>query len=68
MSWIVNPYFLNLRPLYTLHPLFFGLASPSLPQVLSRSFFIPAGHPAFRARLSGPVDRSESCLMYVIRV
>jgi hypothetical protein len=38
MSWIVKPYFLNLRPLYTLHPLFFGRAnlkpSPSAFAVL----------------------------------
>ncbi len=67
MSWIVKPYFLNLRPLYTLHPLFLDGRVLAFPKV-SPSFFIPAGKPAFRARAAGPVDRSESCLMYVIRV
>ena len=65
MSWIVNPYFLNLRPLDTLHPLFSGLSR--FPKCFHSPFFIPAGFPAFRARCPGPVNRSESCLMYVIR-
>jgi glucosaminate ammonia-lyase len=40
MSWIVKPYFLNLRPLDTLHPILFtGLSSSSLPQVLSTVLF-----------------------------
>jgi hypothetical protein len=51
MSWIVKPYFLNLRPLDTLHPIFLqdGRVKPS-PSAFNRSLFIPAGNPAFRAR------------------
>jgi thioredoxin-disulfide reductase len=46
MSWIVKPYFLNLRPLDTLHPIFFtGLSSSSLPQVLSTVLFYSRRQP-----------------------
>jgi thioredoxin reductase (NADPH) len=46
MSWIVKPYFLNLRPLDTLHPILFtGLSSSSLPQVLSTVLFYSRRQP-----------------------
>ncbi|PYY69000.1 hypothetical protein CRX42_18825 [Pseudomonas jessenii] len=68
MSWIVNPYFLNLRPLDTLHPIFLQDGRvQAFPKCFQPFFFIPAGNPAFRARYSGPVNRSRSCLKSVIR-
>lgn len=68
MSWIVKPYFLNLRPLDTLHPIFFRVVGVKpFPKCLQPFFFLPAGKPAFRARCSGPVNRSRSCLKSVIR-
>ncbi|MBD0679513.1 hypothetical protein DM828_26345 [Pseudomonas umsongensis] len=68
MSWIVKPYFLNLRPLDTLHPIFLqDCRVQAFPKCFQWSFFIPAGQPAFRARYSRPVNRSRSCLKFVIR-
>ncbi len=68
MSWIVKPYFLNLRPLDTLHPIFLqDCRVQAFPKCFQQSFFIPAGNPAFRARCFGPVNRSRSCLKSVIR-
>lgn len=68
MSWIVKPYFLNLRPLDTLHPIFLqDCRAQAFPKCFQRSFFIPAGNPAFRAQCFGPVNRSRSCLKFVIR-
>ncbi|KAB0501762.1 hypothetical protein C4E44_14410 [Pseudomonas sp. MWU12-2312b] len=68
MSWIVKPYFLNLRPLDTLHPIFLqDCRVPAFPKAFNGPFLIPAGKPAFRARCSGPVNRSRSCLKSVIR-
>ncbi|POM13826.1 hypothetical protein CUU62_16165 [Pseudomonas sp. WP001] len=61
MSWIVIPYFLNLAPLDTLHPLFSGPASSSTSPSASWSLF-------YSSRLVvRTVDRSESCLIPVIR-
>ncbi|OXS21819.1 hypothetical protein CGU37_13355 [Pseudomonas fluorescens] len=61
MSWIVNPYFLNLAPLYTLHPLFFRICEFKPSPSASQSFF-------YSSRLVvRAVDRSESCLIPVIR-
>ncbi len=51
MSWIVKPYFLNLRPLDTLHPIFLQDGRvQAFPKCFQPFFFIPAGNPAFRAR------------------
>jgi thioredoxin reductase (NADPH) len=60
MSWIVKPYFLNLRSLDTLHPFFFRTVETSLPQVRQRSFFIHAAHPAFRPSRSGQQEQVMS--------
>ncbi|KAA2226866.1 hypothetical protein FJD34_23155 [Pseudomonas brenneri] len=61
MSWIVIPYFLNLAPLYTLHPLFFRTSRvQAFPKCFAVLFY--SSRSVVRA-----VDRSESCLIAVIR-
>ncbi|VVM80323.1 hypothetical protein PS645_05399 [Pseudomonas fluorescens] len=68
MSWIVIRYFLNLRPLDTLHPFFYRTVEfkPS-PSAFNGPFLFTPANPAFRARCFGPVNRSRSCLKSVIR-
>jgi hypothetical protein len=42
MSWIVKPYFLNLRPLDTLHPLFLqDCRTQAFPKVNHGPFLFP---------------------------
>ncbi|TWR56840.1 hypothetical protein FIV39_29505 [Pseudomonas grimontii] len=61
MSWIVIPYFLNLAPLDTLHPLFFRACEFKPSPSASWSLF-------YSSRLVvRAVDRSDSCLIPVIR-
>ncbi|AUM71731.1 hypothetical protein C0J56_24720 [Pseudomonas fluorescens] len=65
MSWIVKPYFLNLRSLDTLHPFFFRTVETSLPKCVNGPFlFTPLTR---RSGPQGPVNRSRSCLKCVIR-
>lgn len=46
MSWIVKPYFLNLRPLDTLHPFFYRTVEPKpSPSAFNGPFLFP---PAIR--------------------
>ncbi len=61
MSWIVIAYFLNLAPLDTLHPLFFRACEfKHFPKCFAVLFY--SSRLVVRA-----VDRSESCLIPVIR-
>ncbi|MBA1377860.1 hypothetical protein FHK92_08560 [Pseudomonas brassicacearum subsp. neoaurantiaca] len=67
MSWIVKPYFLNLRSLDTLHPFFFqDCRTQAFPKCINGPFlFAPLTR---RSGPQGPVNRSRSCLKSVIRV
>jgi hypothetical protein len=55
MSWIVKPYFLNLRPLDTLHPFFLqDCRAQAFPKCFQQSFFIAAGQPGVPRQMFRP--------------
>ncbi|CAI8870896.1 conserved hypothetical protein [Pseudomonas sp. IT-93MI4] len=67
MSWIVNPYFLNLAPLDTLHPTFYRTVELMPSPRLSTVLFYSRRQSGVPRQCFGPVNRSRSCLKSVIR-